>query len=99
MAVMAATALSVSGCIFFVSPRDRAIRHSPSFQAGYDDGCTAATEAGASYFHSPEPDPAYKNDKVYHGGWNNGFSTCRRTFNPPGSTLGNPIPEPNPGHR
>jgi len=91
---MAAMALSLSGCIFVSSPRDRAIRHSPSFQAGYDDGCAAATQAGANYRDTPEPDPEYKNDKVYHAGWNNGFNTCRRTNMSPDAGPANPMPEP-----
>jgi hypothetical protein len=98
IATVFATALPLAGCIFVATPRDRAVRHTPSFEAGYDDGCAAATDVGASYRHPPEPNPAYKNDDVYHAGWSNGFNTCRRTISPPGSDLGNPVPQPSPGH-
>ncbi len=99
-AILIAAASSVSGCIFFSSPKDRAIRHTPSFKDGYADGCAAATEQGANFRAGPPRDDAlYKSDSVYRAGWANGYQTCNPLQRPQGMTPdANPIPQPMPGH-
>lgn len=96
--IVAVTGLAVASCAVFGGPRDKALRRTPSFKAGYADGCAAATTIGADFRREPAIDPAYKADRVYRAGFTNGFSTCRRTISPPGSQPGSPIPEISPGH-
>lgn len=95
---VAATAVLAS-CALFPSAHDRAIRRTPSFKAGYNDGCAAANAAGASYRYGPVRDEdLFRQDATYRAGWNTGYSACRRTISPPGSEPGHPVPEPSPGH-
>jgi hypothetical protein len=96
--VIAAASLA-TGCIFFSSPRDRALRQSPSFKDGYDDGCSAATTQGSSYREVPFRDETlYNSDSVYRAGWANGYQTCNPLQRTPGTTPNsNPIPQPVPG--
>jgi hypothetical protein len=88
-----------SGCIFFSSPQDRALRRSPSFKDGYADGCAAAQEQGANFRVGPPHDDAlYNSDKVYRAGWANGYQTCNPLQRAPGTTPNTgPIMQPNPG--
>lgn len=99
VAIVAAASL-VAGCIFFPSSRDRALRKSPSFKDGYDDGCAAATTPSSNYREGPLRDDAlYKTDSVYRAGWANGYQTCSPLDRREGATPNsNPIPQPNPGH-
>src|SRR4051812_1852460 len=88
---------SLAGCS---SAADRALRASPDFQAGYRDGCSAASIRGAN----PRDDSmmrdeaGYQGNKAYHSGWNTGFSGCRlyQPGNTPGSADRGPIPNPIP---
>jgi hypothetical protein len=98
LSVITIAALGVASCAIFGGPADKALRKTPSFRQGYDDGCAAATTIGADYRHDPAIDPAYRNDRVYRAGFMNGLRTCRRTISPPGSEPGKPIPEVSPGH-
>ena len=87
-----------AGCIFFSSPKDRAMRRTPSFKDGYADGCAAATAQSSNYRDAPYRDEQlYKTDGVYRAGWANGYQTCNpsRTGAVPDA---NPIPTPLPGH-
>lgn len=96
--VVVLVASSATGCIFFSSPRDRAIRRSPSFQEGYSDGCAAATAPSSNYREAPARDETlYKTDSAYRAGWSSGLQTCNPAQNGmgAGSTT---IPQPNPGH-
>ena len=43
VALVVLAASLVSGCIFFPSAKDKALRKTPSFKEGYSDGCAAAT--------------------------------------------------------
>ncbi|HTW36401.1 MAG TPA: hypothetical protein VMD53_17400 [Rhizomicrobium sp.] len=99
MALVVLTASLASGCIFFPSARDRALRNTPSFKEGYGDGCAAASTQGSNYREGPYKDQAlYQSDQAYRAGWANGYQTCR----PPqdlGQTPGsNPVPQPLPPH-
>ena len=99
IAIVLAAASLASGCIFFSSPRDRAIRRSPSFKDGYADGCAAATTQGSDFRAGPERDEAlYKSDSVYRAGWANGYQTCNPLQRREGTVPdANPIPQPVPG--
>jgi hypothetical protein len=92
-------AAATAGCGLFGNAQDRAVRKSPSFRAGYDDGCAAANQQGADLRDRIRRDPTlYKTDDVYRAGWSNGFQTCRTTTTPLGASPGaSPIPDPVPG--
>ena len=94
-----AAALFLSGCGVFSSRADRALRASPDFKAGYNDGCASAGNQGAN----PREDStirdgsAYETNKAYRAGWGTGFNTCRNYSMPggpvgPGSGLPGPRP-------
>lgn len=72
---------------------------SPSFQAGYSDGCATANERGADFrARQVRDDALYKTDDGYRAGWSNGFSSCRTTNTAPGTQPGtNPLGGPLPG--
>lgn len=84
------------GCGLFPNAADRALRKNPSFRAGYDDGCAAASTLGANPREAPYRDEeSYRNDQGYRMGWGNGFATCRNEI--AGSPAGNPSVNPLPG--
>ncbi len=89
--------LLLTGCVFFDTPADRAVRHDPNFRVGYDDGCATATDEGADMRHGDmvRDDALYESDKAYHAGWAAGHSACRRMA-PTGQANG-PLPDANPG--
>ena len=101
--ILMLTALCLCGCVLFGGPADKALRRSPSYRDGYQDGCAAANASGADLRDGPATDNAlYKTDAIYRHGWGNGYQACRSTLTPgsqansPGS---NPILNPNPGHQ
>lgn len=98
-AVFAAAIMLVS-CALFPSAHDRAVRNTPNYKAGYNDGCAAANAAGDTYRYGPVRDEdTYRKDENYRAGWNTGYSACRRTVSPSGAEPGrSPVPEPSPGH-
>lgn len=93
-------ALSLAGCAAFEDSKDRGLLDNPSFRAGYEDGCAAATDQGADLRNQPDGNPRlYQGDDVYRSGWSNGYQTCRRTDRTPGTTPENgAISMPGPGH-
>ena len=93
-AYLSAAALLIAGCALFDSPEDRALRASPSFRAGYEDGCAAATAEGADLRDRPVVDKTlYDKDQAYRAGWSSGLQTCRRTDLPSSAMPGaNPVP-------
>ncbi len=98
LAVLAANV--AAGCILFTSPKDRAMRRSPSFKEGYADGCAAASASGSNFREGPVRDEAlYKSDRVYRAGWANGYQTCRPARSDMSTTPEtSPIPQPVPSH-
>lgn len=95
-----AAVIALSSCALFPSAHDRAIRSTPGYKSGYNDGCAAANASGDTYRYGPVRDEdTYSKDENYRTGWNSGFSACRRTVSPSGNEPGrSPIPEPSPGH-
>jgi hypothetical protein len=72
-----ALALTLSGCVFFESPRDRAMRKDPNFQAGYSDGCASANARGTNYRGDKiRDDSLYKVSQPYRSGWGSGYALC-----------------------
>ncbi|MBS0472261.1 MAG: hypothetical protein JSR60_14410 [Proteobacteria bacterium] len=80
----AALALALSGCIFFESPRERAMRKDPNFQAGYSDGCATANARGTDYREGGQvrDDQLFATSKPYRAGWSAGYSACNNQLNP-----------------
>jgi hypothetical protein len=95
--------LLLGGCAIFGGPADKALRKTPSWRDGYQDGCAAATDAHSNFRKGPLTDNAmYRTDKIYRSGWGNGYQTCRGTLTP-GTRANAPGPDafqdPSPGHQ
>jgi hypothetical protein len=91
VSLLAVAALSLSACAIFGGPADRALRKTPSFRAGYSDGCAAANNPSANYREGPPTDGAYSGDATYQRGWANGYQTCRPTGVAPGDSPYQPM--------
>jgi len=95
--------LLLAGCGLFVAKETRALRRSPDYRVGYNDGCASAGGQDADV-KDPSPlqrdDQMYAASKAYRAGWGAGLAACR-SYAPP--TMGNagpdhgPIPDINPG--
>jgi hypothetical protein len=69
--------LTLAGCIFFETPRERAMRNDPNFKAGYSDGCASANARGSDVRGDMVRDEAaYQVSKPYRSGWSAGYSSC-----------------------
>ena len=89
----------VSGCIFFPSAKDKALRNTPSFKAGYGDGCAAASTQSSNYREGPYKDQAlYQSDQNYRAGWANGYQSCRAPQDMSRMPGANHVPTPIPAH-
>ena len=97
LSLVTASALMLTGCMFFETRADRAIRSQPNYRAGYSDGCASANAEGANMRHGNivRDDALYDSDKPYRVGWANGHNQCRRMA-PPGQSQG-ALPDVNPG--
>ena len=73
--VISLAALTLGGCAVFGGPSDRALRRSPSFRAGYSDGCAAATAQTAN--PRDDKDSLAGEDRLYRRGYATGFQSCR----------------------
>ena len=99
VALVVLAANLASGCIFFPSAKDRALRNTPSFKEGYGDGCAAATTQSSNYREGPYKDQAlYQSDQAYRAGWGNGYQSCRSPQDMNRMPGQNPVPEPLPPH-
>lgn len=97
--------LPLSACALFTSKQERALRRSPDYRAGYQDGCNSAWSPDANKRHDDtivRDDQQYKDSKAYHQGWDRGLNTCRSTGYSggalPGAVPSGPIPDQNPGN-
>ena len=95
----------LGACALFPSKAERALRRSPDYKAGYQDGCNSAWSPDANKRHDDtivRDDQMYKNSKAYHIGWDKGLNVCRNTGSasgmPPGAVPSGPIPDQNPGN-
>jgi hypothetical protein len=97
--LMLLTAGLASGCIFFPSAKDKALRRTPSFKEGYGDGCAAASTQSSNYREGPYKDQAlFQSDAAYRAGWANGYQTCRSPQDMGTMPGANPVPTPLPNH-
>jgi hypothetical protein len=95
--VVASLAIVLSACALFGGPEDRKLRNTPSFRAGYDDGCAAANNRSANFRDGPSADTnLYSTDALYRRGWANGYQTCQPTGVAPGDTPYQPMQGPTP---
>jgi hypothetical protein len=78
--------LTLSGCIFFESRQERAMRNDPNFKAGYSDGCASANAQGTDLRRGDlvRDETAYAMSKPYRSGWAAGHAACNNTYS--GST-------------
>jgi hypothetical protein len=94
-----ALSLALSGCIFFETPRQRAMRNDPNFKAGYSDGCASANARGTNYRGDQvRDDAAYQSSAPYRAGWSAGLTNCNNQLNrnPNPNINGLPDQRPNP---
>ena len=99
VALVVLMASLAGGCIFFPSAKDKALRKTPSFKAGYSDGCAAASTQSSNYREGPYRDQAlYQSDANYRAGWANGYQSCRAPQDMGRMPGSNPVPEPIPSH-
>lgn len=81
--------LTLAGCIFFETPRERAMRNDPNFKAGYSDGCASANARGANVRGDQVRDEAaYEVSKPYRSGWAAGYSACNTAMMQSNPTIG-----------
>ena len=94
--------LPLIGCGLFVSKETRAMRRTPEYRAGYNDGCSSAGPRDANMRdEAPQQrdDEMYASNKAYRTGWGAGYGACR-SYTPqqmPSADRG-PIPDVNPGN-
>ncbi len=75
VAIFALGGIGLSSC---VADRTPAFTGSPSYPAGYRDGCASATEADKKFASKVIRDEAlFKDDPGYRDGWRQGFVTCQ----------------------
>ena len=73
-----ALALLLSAC---AAAGDQA---SPSYSAGFADGCASASAEGGPIARPPQRDEElYAKDPDYRAGWTSGRATCRMEGGPP----------------
>ena len=97
----------LTACGMFMSGKERALRKSPDYRVGYQDGCNSAAPPGANKREESDnvrDEAAYKANPAYRTGWNKGLNACRvaasggRGADPGGSPNAGPIPDLNPGN-
>ncbi|HXC56827.1 MAG TPA: hypothetical protein VNU97_16125 [Rhizomicrobium sp.] len=94
-----ALSLTLAGCIFFETPRQRAMRRDPNFRTGYSDGCASASAHGTDFRgDTVRDDAAYQVSQAYRAGWSAGYTTCNNQLsrNPNPNINGLPDQRPNP---
>ena len=71
--------LPLSGCFLFESKQTRALRASPDYRAGYDDGCNTAASVSANPRADTQvrDDAAFAGNQAYRMGWQEGYGACR----------------------
>jgi hypothetical protein len=95
--------LAVTGCGLFTSKETRAMRRTPEYRAGYNDGCDTARGPDANMRDPGDgvrDEEMYAKNNAYRSGWNAGNGACRSYASPqnmPSADRG-PIPDSNPGN-
>ena len=97
--------LPLSACGLFMSKETRALRKSPDYRAGYQDGCNSAQGPGADKSRASDmvrDEESYRTNKAYRAGWGRGHGACRSTGYTGGALpgtvpYGGPVRDPVPG--
>src|SRR3569623_2404095 len=82
--------LPLAACGLFQSRETRALRRSPDYRVGYQDGCSRAGGQDANKRQEAarvRDEAQYKNNKAYRSGWDRGLNACRGT-----GYAGGPLP-------
>jgi hypothetical protein len=94
----------LGACSLFLSKETRALRKSPDYRAGYQDGCNSGYGPGADKSQEAtfvRDEEAYRTNKAYRTGWGMGRNACRGTgytgAMPSTSSGGGPVRDPYPG--
>jgi len=97
--------LPLTACGLFASKETRALRKSPDYKVGYQDGCNSAWSPDANKRRDDtivRDDEQYQKNRAYHVGWDRGLTACRSTGYSggalPGTVPSGPIPDQNPGN-
>jgi len=95
--------LPLAACGLFISKQERALRRSPDYKVGYQDGCNSAWSPDANKRRDDttvRDDQLYQSNKAYRTGWNTGLNACRNTGGssgvPQDPATGGPIADPSP---
>jgi hypothetical protein len=101
-ALCLATILFVEGCALFGPKITRAMRRTPEYRSGYQDGCASAPGPDANLrngFDQIKDDALFRADRNYRAGWNSGYTACRPTT-PQGMPrpYSSPVHDQNPGN-
>jgi hypothetical protein len=81
VAVLLLAVVTLSGCALIGGPRDSALRRTPSYRAGYSDGCAAASSPAANPRNYQ--DSLDGQDRIYRRGWAGGYQACKPVNNGP----------------
>jgi hypothetical protein len=99
--------LPLAACGLFVSKETRALRRSPDYRSGYNDGCNSAYGPDADKRHDDSivrDDEMFRTNKAYRTGWHMGNGACRTNGSYGGGALpgvvpsSGPVPDRNPGN-
>jgi hypothetical protein len=97
--------LPLAACGLFQSKQTRALRRTPDYRAGYQDGCNSAYGPDANKRQDDtvvRDNAQYKDNKAYRMGWDRGLTACRSTGYAggalPGTVPPGPVPDLNPGN-
>jgi len=99
MALPIGLALLMAGCGPHIT---RAMRKTPEYRAGYQDGCSSAPGPDANMrngFDQLKNDELFRTDRNYRAGWNAGYTACR-SYTPQGmpQPYAPPVRDQNPGY-
>jgi hypothetical protein len=80
----------------------RAMRKTPDYRAGYQDGCSSAYGPDANARNGTDQvkdEDSFRTSKAYRTGWSAGITACR-TYTPRNTVpdSAGPIPDRNPGN-
>ena len=102
LGIALAMILGLGGCALFGPKITRAMRSTPEYHAGYQDGCSSAPGPDANQrngFSQVKDDALFRTNRNYRAGWNSGYTACR-PYSPQGipRPYASPVPDQNPGN-
>jgi hypothetical protein len=80
--VVVLAVMTLGGCMVFGGTADKALRRTPSYRAGYSDGCAAGN--GPSANPRDQPASISDEDRAYRRGYAGGYAACKPTTVAPG---------------